>query len=82
VLVSAEVRAELKRFTEAKLWTGQGEKHADENNEARRKYGSGALPLLVIADADGRMITRLPPEGRANFVISEAQLLEALRSVK
>ena len=81
MLVSAAVQDELKRFIHAKLWTGPGEKNATENNAAQMKYGK-ALPLLVILDPDGNEIARLPQEGDGNFVITEAQLLEALRKIR
>jgi len=82
VLVSAEVTKELERFVRAKLWTGPGEANADENNRARLSYGTAALPLLVLLDADGKELARLPKPGRANFVITEEQLLEELRKIR
>lgn len=82
MLVSAEVVKELGRFERAKLWTGPNEKNADENNKARFLLGDAALPLLVVLDPDGKEIARLPVEGAANFLITEPQLLEALRKIR
>lgn len=82
MLVSAEVRKELERFIVAKLWTGPGEKNADENNRARLSYGPGALPRIVLLDPDGKVLDVLPRDDAANFVISKELLLEALRKIR
>lgn len=82
MLVSTEVKEELKRFVRAKLWTDSSDPHGDENNEARLKYSAGALPLIILLDPDGKEIGRLPEEGKANFKISKEQMLEALRKIR
>jgi hypothetical protein len=81
VLVSPEVKGELKRFVHATLMTGPGAKFRKENDAARALFGNAALPLVILMGPDGKEISRLPPEGKANFLISKEQLLEALRKI-
>lgn len=81
MLVSPEVKKELERFVHATLWTGPGARYRKENDAAREKFGNAALPLIILLDADGKELGRLPPEGKANFIISKDQLLEALRKI-
>ncbi|MEK7467923.1 MAG: hypothetical protein AAB074_10955 [Planctomycetota bacterium] len=82
MLVSPVILKELERFVWHKLWTDSNKPHGDENRAAKESLGGGALPLLVLFDGAGREISRLPDADKADVLITESQLLEALRKIR
>lgn len=56
-----EIHAELQRFVRVQLYTdGTGTKYEDNQRYQKEKYGTVALPLYVILDADGNRLATFP----------------------
>jgi thiol:disulfide interchange protein DsbD len=55
------VAAELERFVRVQLYTdGTGPEHADNQRYQRERFGTVALPLYAVVDADGATLGTFP----------------------
>jgi thiol:disulfide interchange protein len=56
-----EIHSELQRFVRLQLYTdGTGKQYEENQRYQKEKYGTVALPLYVILDADGNKLATFP----------------------
>ena len=59
VIADWKIQNALKDFIFAELWTDRGTREDDENNALRIDQFGGALPLYLVLDAEGNVLSRL-----------------------